>query len=401
MTVISERKLVDSKFISAVLMVLGTSIGAGMLGLPVETGRNGLLPSLVLFLITWMVMVGSGILFSDVLLGKERGVNFITLTKGTLGRKFTALTFAFYILLFYSLITAYIKAIGALVAEPFSFAPWQGALSFILLFLPLMYLGTAFIGKVNSFLTIVLMASFFALVVAASNHIDISLLRHQEWSQNMFTLPLIISSFGFHGTLPSIVDYLDRDKLKVRWAILVGSTLTLAVYLIWEFLILGSIPVHGEVSLMSAWEKDQTVIAPMSLLFQNSLISKSAHLFSLSAIITSFFGVSLGLIDFLIDAFQLKKNHSNKLWLLGGIYISAFLWSMSELRIFYLSLNYGAGISCVFLLIFLPAFMFYKTTKKGDEDQFFFPGQRKIAVGLMLFSILAVVSCLLRLRRDS
>jgi tyrosine-specific transport protein len=397
MKAVSQTKGVDARVISATLMVLGTSIGAGMLGLPVETGRSGFLPSLALFLMTWIVMVGSGIVFSEILLKKEKGANFITLTKEILGKKFVALTFVFYVLLFYSLITAYIKAIGILVAEPFPLAPWQGALGFVLFFLPLMYLGTEVIGKVNTLLTLLLMVSFVALVSVAWQHVHSSFLVRQDWSQNIGALPLVISSFGFHGTLPSIVNYLDRDRAKVRWAILVGSTLTLLVYLVWEFLLLGSIPLEGEVSLASAWERDQTVITPMSQLFQSSVLSQSAYLFSLSAIITSFFGVSVGLIDFLMDAFQLKKNAANQMRLLGLVYISAFFWSITELRVFYLSLNYGAGISCVFLLIFLPALMFYKTADEFTGSPYFFRQPKQIAASLMLFSLFAVLSCFVRI----
>jgi tyrosine-specific transport protein len=232
------------------------------------------------------------------------------------------------------------------------------------------------------------------LISVGNQSVSFDLLKNQNWSLSLFSLPLIISSFGFHGTLPSLVDYLERDKKKIQRAIIVGSTITLFIYLSWELFVLGSVPLKGEVSLTSAWENDQTAISPLSQLSGNLMVWNLAHIFSLAAIITSFLGVSIGLVDFLIDAFQLKKTFATKTTLLISLYLSALLLSKTELRIFYLSLNYGAGIAGIFLLVFLPAFMMYKSNNKGDGTIFF--ASRKVVVPLVfVFSAVSVLGCLL------
>ncbi|MDE3046656.1 MAG: hypothetical protein KGJ02_08475 [Verrucomicrobiota bacterium] len=367
-------------------IVVGTSIGAGMLGLPVETARSGFFPSICLFLLTWFITIVTGLLFSDVILSRAPNSNYVSLGKTILGKKYTGVIFGFYILLFYSLIAAYTKAVGTLLAHDFSLvgSAWAGSLFFIFLFLPLMCLGTSFIGRVNGFLTILMLGSFFLLISLGVQNVSLPFLAHQNWAQSFFSLPLLISSFGFHGTLPSLVDYLDRDRRKIQWAIVVGCTITLLIYLAWEFLVLGSVPLTGEISLTSAWMNDQTAITPMSQLSQNSSLWSFAHVFSLTAIITSFCGVSIGLIDFLIDAFQWKRSFATKAALLSAIYVSVLLLSLTDLRIFYLSLNYGAGIAGIFLLIFLPAFMARKAGHQG-----------KTIATVLVFSAVALASCLI------
>jgi tyrosine-specific transport protein len=322
----------------------------------------------------------------------------MSLGKSTLGSKFTFLIFGLYILLFYSLIAAYTKGVGVILSNDLGLTStsWDGSFLFILIFMPLMYFGTHVIGKVNGFLLLVLLVSFFLLISVGNKNISFDLLTHQGWSQSLFSLPLIISSFGFHGTLPSLVDYLERDQRKIHWAIVIGSTITLVIYFAWELLILGSIPLSGETSLLSAWEHDQTAISPLSQLSGNPLIWNLAHIFSLAAIITSFCGVSISLIDFLVDAFQIKKSFLTKTLLLVSLYVSALLLSMTELRIFYLSLNYGAGIAGIFLLIFLPAFMVYKSNRDG----LFFGFSKKLVVSaIFVFSAISLLACLFNLFR--
>lgn len=357
-----------------------------MLALPVQTAQAGFLPSLFLFLVTWAATIATGFLFSEVILSKPAQANYISLGTTILGKKYTGVIFFLYILLFYSLIAAYTKGIGVILSNDLSLVstPWYGSFFFMLIFLPLMYFGTHLIGGVNSLLTLVLIASFILLIAIGNRSISPDLLKHQDWSQCIYSLPLLISSFGFHGTLPSLVDYLERDRQKIRWAILIGSTVTLLIYLSWELLILGSVPLTGEVSLFSAWKNDQTAITPLSLLSNNPLIWNLAHIFSLSAIITSFFGVSIGLIDFLVDAFQLKKTFFVKTGLLLGLYVSVLLLSMTELRVFYLSLNYGAGLAGIFLLIFLPAFMMSKLD----------PSKHLLTRSIFVFSAISLLGCI-------
>lgn len=377
-------------------IVTGTSIGAGMLGLPVETAKAGFFPSVCLFFLTWFITIASGILFAEVILFNPPRSNYISLSRSILGKNLTSAVFGLYILLFYSLIAAYTKGIGVILSNNLRIvgSSWDGSFLFIIVFMPLMYFGTNIIGRINGFLTFVLLISFFMLISVGNQNLSFDLLKNQDWSQSIFSLPLIISSFGFHGTLPSLADYLERDKKKIHLAIIMGSTITLIIYLSWELFILGSIPLNGEISLVSAWENDQTAISPLSMISGSSIIWNLAHIFSLAAIITSFFGVSIGLVDFLIDAFQLNKNLITKTTLLISLYLSALLLSMTELRIFYLSLNYGAGVAGIFLLIFLPAYMMYKSNRVAD-NAIFFCSKRAILPLIFIFSAISVLGYML------
>ena len=46
-----------TQIISALFLIAGTSVGAGMLALPLITAQVGLVPSLLIFLLTWFVML--------------------------------------------------------------------------------------------------------------------------------------------------------------------------------------------------------------------------------------------------------------------------------------------------------------------------------------------------------
>ncbi|STU59196.1 tyrosine-specific transporter [Klebsiella pneumoniae] len=54
-------------------------------------------------------------------------------------------------------------------------------------------------------------------------------------------IPVIFTSFGFHGSVPSIVSYLGGDIRKLRRVFIIGSFIPLVAYIFWQLATLGSI----------------------------------------------------------------------------------------------------------------------------------------------------------------
>ncbi len=54
-------------------------------------------------------------------------------------------------------------------------------------------------------------------------------------------IPVIFTSFGFHGSVPSIVSYMDGNVRKLRWVFITGSAIPLVAYIFWQVATLGSI----------------------------------------------------------------------------------------------------------------------------------------------------------------
>lgn len=47
------------------LLITGSCVGAGMLGLPILTGLSGFAPSLVMFVLVWLFMTITGLLLVE------------------------------------------------------------------------------------------------------------------------------------------------------------------------------------------------------------------------------------------------------------------------------------------------------------------------------------------------
>ena len=132
-----------------------------------------------------------------------------------------------------------------------------------------------------------------------------------------------------------------NDVKKLRLTLFIGSLIPFLVYIVWEFLILGVVPLPD---LAAAWAAGESGVAPLSHLLQNPWIGGVASLFSFFAIITSFLGVSLSLSDFLTDGLKMKRFSFGREFSSLLTFVPPLFFVYTYPRGFILALQY-AGIS--------------------------------------------------------
>jgi tyrosine-specific transport protein len=378
------------------LLIAGTSIGGGMLALPVLTSQAGFLPSLLLYLACWLFMVCTGLLFLEISLWMQRDANIVSMSERTLGVGGKIAAWLLYLFLFYSLTLAYIVGSGELIVELLSQAvtltSWQGQLFFLVLFAPFIYAGARWIGFLNVPLMIGLGLSYLFFVILGVTHVDTVLLARRDWSQLGMALPITFTAFAYQGIIPTLVTYLDRDVRQVRLAILVGSFLPFIAYVIWQWLILGIVPAEGPNSLAEALEKGQNAVHPLKNILNVSGVYVAGQFFAFFALVTSFFGVTLGLFDFLADGFKIKKDLPGKLLLCVMIFVPPLLFAVVHPHVFLIALDHAGGLGCALLLGLLPVLMVwsgrYYLGLRGDYQV---GGGRVLLVLLAAFVVLELI----------
>jgi tyrosine-specific transport protein len=119
-------KKITGTIFGGTLLLTGSCIGAGMLGLPIMSGLSGFYPSLIAFFGAWAFMTLTGLLLVEANSAFSKKVNLLTMVEKTLGKKGRLLCWVLYLFLFYSLLLAYIAGIGSLVGKIFEqFFTWR------------------------------------------------------------------------------------------------------------------------------------------------------------------------------------------------------------------------------------------------------------------------------------
>lgn len=356
-----------ARYFGGILLIAGTAIGAGMLALPVVSGLAGFFPSLGMLLSCWLVMLFSAYLFLDVNLSLEGDVNLISMSERTLGFVGKWVCWIAYLLLLYSLMAAYIAASSAMFVEAVSyFFGWviSKEISYFclpVLFGALIYLGTHGVDVFNRWLMSALAIAYLLLIGTLPPHITPSYLLHVDIDVLPVSMLVIITSFGYHIIIPTLTTYFERSRKELVTVIFIGSLVPLVVYLLWQLVTLGIIPLEGEHSLISAYRSDDRASSVLAYFVSNPLLQYGIHLFAFFAVITSFLGVSLSLSDFLTDGFHLKKSWEGRVIALALTFIPPVFFLFTYENAFYLALDH-AGALVGILLIFLPAAMAWTLT---------------------------------------
>ena len=89
-----------SKMLGGILLIVGTTIGGGMLALPIVTAQSGILGALLLLLSSWAVMTFCAFLLLEINLWMPTNSNIILMVKKTLGGWAEIVAWICYLLLF-------------------------------------------------------------------------------------------------------------------------------------------------------------------------------------------------------------------------------------------------------------------------------------------------------------
>ncbi|MCH9621146.1 MAG: Tyrosine-specific transport protein [Chlamydiia bacterium] len=383
------------KLIGGILLVSGTTIGAGLLGLPATCGFMGFYPSIALFMLIWLFMLASSVFFVDVCCDLKHHTNMISMAEKKLGRWGMVVSWISYLLLLYSLMALYISGSAPLFQQAlksvFDIDISMNVAKFILplFFGWVIYLGTVGVDLINRIMMIGLIIAYFLLVSLLPEHIDLANLNHFAFTPFIYAFPFVIVGFGYHVVIPSIGFYVDYDRKTMIYCVVIGSVLSLVINIIWLFLVLGVLPLHN---LAEVWKGGVPITSALASYVPAGILSKGVYFFSFFAILTSFLGVGLSLADFLIDGFKIKKGWEGRLLAIALSFVPPLIFVFSYARGFMLALQYGGAFVAI-LLAFIPAAMAWKLKTKFYQSL----QGRVIVIATMLFAFTVVtVNILIR-----
>jgi tyrosine-specific transport protein len=344
------------------LLIAGSCIGAGMLGLPIITGFAGFFPSMIMFVVAWAFMTLTGLFLVEVNGWFHNTAHLTTMVEKTLGRVAKVITLFLFLFLFYALLVAYVAASGHHFSNVFQgkLPVWAGSTFFVLVFGVIVYLGTYAVDMTNRWLMLGKIISYIALVAIGLSYVDPEKLLYSSPKYSLFPLPILIISFGFQNMIPSLNRYFEGNTKKVKSSILGGSILALVIYIIWEVVALGILPTSGKVSIAQGFSEGIDAAQVLKMYLHNSPIGDFAFFLAFFAILTSFLAQALSLVHFLADGFKIEPTRKEQVALCLLALVPPLLFAIGYPDIFFKALNFAGGICAVVLFGIFPAAMVYQ-----------------------------------------
>jgi tyrosine-specific transport protein len=358
-----EKKLIPGSVIGGMLLVSGSCIGAGMLALPILSGIVGYFPALILFLITYVFMTYTGLLLIEVNGWFYGQVNIISMAEKSFGKFGKISSWFLYLILFYSLIVAYLSGSGQIIHHfILKVANLDVAPNIISVFLAIVlgvfiYFGTKPVDFFNRILMFGLIVAYIAMISLGLSKINLSYLTHTNYKYLMIPLSVLITSFGFHNMIPSLTAYMRGDLKRMKITIIGGSTIALVVYLLWETFVLGVVPYGGDYGLLNSYFKDTEAAMAVSRFVKSPLIITFSQSFAFFAIITSLLAQSLSVMHFIADGIKKIPDKKNSWYLALLALAPPVVFAYIYPQIFFAALSFAGGFCAVILFGVFPALM--------------------------------------------
>ena len=191
-------------------------------------------------------------------------------------------------------------------------------------FFLLIYLGTRVVESFNNILIIGLIVSYLLFIGLGIPFIKGELLSYYNMKKSLIGLPIIFAAFAYQGIIPTIVFYLRKNGKVARLVVIIGSSIPLVIYIVWQVILLGVIP--REEFLFSI-NQGESVVITLQRYLQNKSFVLIGQAFAFCALMSSLLGVTLGLRDFLADGLHIKKDTRGKIFLCGLIFIPPLVFS--------------------------------------------------------------------------
>ena len=348
------------RMIGCILIVGGSAVGAGMLALPVVTGLAGFIPSLFMVALIALFMMTSALLIVEVNSWfPGRRAHFSTMVEELLGVPGKIACWILYFVLFYALLVAYVAVSGYHMASLTHLPNWMGSTIYVIVFGLIVYFsGTKGVDHANRVLMAGKILAYLGLIGFGLMHVQPALLTEMRPVYLLASVPVLVTSFGFHNMIPTFFHYLEDDKKKVRITVIGGMFFAFIIYVVWMYVAIGSL------SFKELLEGRRLGIDAAQLMKDhefNPIIGSFAAAMAFFAVLTSFLIQTLSLVHFLSDACKIphtgKREHPLMcLFTLAPPLLLALLFP----TIFYAVLDFAGGICVILLFGFLPVFMAYR-----------------------------------------
>ncbi|KAE8684895.1 Vacuolar membrane ATPase 10 [Hibiscus syriacus] len=294
----------------AVALIIGTSIGSGILALPQKASPAGLVPSSISLVVCWAFLLIEALLLIEVNVvlrrktkeeeDEEEGeldvISIRTMAQQTLGDWGGNLATITYVFLGYISMIAYSSKSGDILFHLINLSEPVSGFLFTAIFTILISVGgTQTTDLVNQWLTISMIGLLMTIEGLAVVFGGWSGLEgNGDWGKVPATIPVMIFSLVYHDIAPVLCAYLGSDLTRLRASVLLGSAVPLLALFVWDAIALG-LPT----------QPDQ-IVDPVELLTRVkwSGVSFMVEAFSLLAVGTSMIGTLLGFSEFFKE--QLK-----------------------------------------------------------------------------------------------
>ncbi len=373
----------NSKLLEAVATLIGTTIGAGILGIPYVVAQSGLAVGLLHIIIIGTAAIMVNLLLGEIVLrtkGNHQLTGYAAKYLGKTGKRLMTLAMTFAI---YAALLAYLIGVGDSVSAILpQAAPLLAGILFFAVAASIIHLGLKAVEKSELLLATLTVAVIAVIIIGAMMSDKFSAANLANTNIRHTFMPYGVVLFAFLGAvaIPEMKEELGRDRRKLKKAIIIGGLLPIAIYSLFAMAVVGiSGAATGQIATVDLGAR------------LGSAWGAIANLFAILAMSTSFIALGLALKEMYMYDYKIGKNTA---WMLTCIV--PFLAFLMGIKSFIGVIGFAGAVAGGAEGILLVS-MHHKAQKKKAErrPEYAFSKNRFLSVTLFIMFLLGIAYAVL------
>lgn len=291
---------IQGNFFSAVAILVGTIIGAGMFGIPYVVSKVGFLIGIIYLIFLGLMVCIVTLAFGEIVLrtkGRHQMVGYAKRYAGKWGERVISFSMIFGV---FGALLAYTIGIGnflsIILKQYFGGTSFIYSVIFYLLASFAILFGLKVIKKLENISVVLLLIIVGLIFIVGAKEINYTNLGGFSWSFLFLPYGVILFSFEGASIVPRMADLLVKNRKRLKMAIIGGMLISLIVYLFFTLTIVG----------ISGGQTSEEAIVGVSKILGRKVVIMGAVLGVLT-VATSFFSLGLSLKD--MFKFDYKINN--------------------------------------------------------------------------------------------
>jgi len=296
--------MAKKEVLEAIATLVGTVIGAGVLGIPYVVASAGFLTGLLDILVLGVVVMVLYLFYGEVVL-RTKGVHQLTgyaeKYLGKIGKLGAVVSMTLGV---YGALIAYVIGVGASLSALFGGPSFVFSILFIVVGSVVVYTGLKAIKSSELVLSIiiigtVLLISFLAFGKVESGNVAAFDLKY-------VFLPYGVILFAYLGTaaIPEMREELAGNEKMLKRAIIIGMAIPILLYALFSFIVVGVVGLQGFGGLA-----ENERIATIALgSFVGNHLAVLGNVFAVAAMIASFLALGLALMEMFMYDYKYSKH---------------------------------------------------------------------------------------------
>lgn len=304
------------KSIKGIFTISGTIVGAGILALPLAMAQLGFVPGFFVLAVVGLAFIYTAYYIGEAAINSEEEISLSGLAKKHFGAIGLGVMLFGVLVYIYGALIGYLSAGGKVINDLSNGLISQswGTVIYFIFGAFIVYMGLRFVESSEFVLFGLVLLLFFILNLITVSHVRAPLLFASDISKFFAVFGVVFFAYNGHSIIPSIARQFKNNIPGFKKVAFFGVFIPFCLYVLWCFTVIGSVPLYGtgsgvtaltSSSLQDAKDFGQPATIPLGHLFGGAIIL-TGFAFSLFATLTSFIGFGFSLSENFIDFFRKK-----------------------------------------------------------------------------------------------